>query len=623
MEKRYSFYYIVLIAMFLLHSCGEDTALTQQPPAPRREVQQSPEAKLRQYLEEHLADLSLPNLGQTVYSDSSPQTRAAPWLRYAPRAYAVHWDSVLVFSHGEMGTTCLFAMSPQSPLFGFVHTSLDASTQARLTRAHFKLGIRLTPDSIYSSVFTYMPDYRQADTDVSRLGYDLRGTDFSGLFLVSGLDGTFYYGQQYDKGRIAMFIEPRNPDTPPGEGDVSVCLDLFDAEKADVQGLSGYTDEDGRNLGDGIRLMAAGMGGAGGAGSSGSGLGGAEGSGGTGGDGSGIGGTGGGVGGSGSGGGGGSYTCSSCGLPVDLCNCNYGITICRKCGMLISECICNQVCPLCRQYPCVCGVHCQKCGSQTCDGSCDKKQGFEPGGGGGGTETGNNGNGKSSGGQKSEGSGAGLPGLSSVAPNASKLFENQNLIDDNWRTVERMVEKIMDDCMGSSLYYEMVRLLNGKKLAFSFIGGKDSDFNFRNGQIRLGMEAVESNRLLHELFHAYQAYQETQSTFENSIMNQEIEAHFAQYLYLKKLKEYPGSKWEKWYTSGHDKRLLATKNLERYVTDKGFLKASSNEYFLQTYIDTSVIELYQKTPGYENLKFDTGRELMSNFKNIQTLTKDC
>ncbi len=106
-------------------------------------------------------------------------------------------------------------------------------------------------------------------------------------------------------------------------------------------------------------------------------------------------------------------------------------------------------------------------------------------------------------------------------------------------------------------------------------------------------------------------------------MNQEIEAHFAQYLYLKKLKEFSGSKWEKWYTSGDDERMMTIKNLERHITNKGELDKQSTSIMLETYMEYTVIKAFRNTPGYEDCKFDTGRDLMSTFKNIQTLTKDC
>ena len=51
---------------------------------------------------------------------------------------------------------------------------------------------------------------------------------------------------------------------------------------------------------------------------------------------------------------------------------------------------------------------------------------------------------------------------------------------------------------------------------------------------------MESNHLMHEMFHAFQAYQETTNTYVNAQMNLEIETHYAQYLYVRKLPEYPG-----------------------------------------------------------------------------------
>ena len=43
---------------------------------------------------------------------------------------------------------------------------------------------------------------------------------------------------------------------------------------------------------------------------------------------------------------------------------------------------------------------------------------------------------------------------------------------------------------------------------------------------------MESNLLFHEMWHAYQAYQETPSSYVNSLLNLDIEAHYAQYIYI-------------------------------------------------------------------------------------------
>ena len=41
---------------------------------------------------------------------------------------------------------------------------------------------------------------------------------------------------------------------------------------------------------------------------------------------------------------------------------------------------------------------------------------------------------------------------SSVAPMAQSIFRNSNMIDENWKVIERMIEKITATCMGQNLY---------------------------------------------------------------------------------------------------------------------------------------------------------------------------
>lgn len=135
---------------------------------------------------------------------------------------------------------------------------------------------------------------------------------------------------------------------------------------------------------------------------------------------------------------------------------------------------------------------------------------------------------------------------------------------------------------------------------------------------------MESNHLFHEMWHAYQAYQETVDSYKNAELNLEIEAHYAQYLYLKKLPEYPGSKWHLPYFSTKEKyrRFKYIAELEWCINTKGEIHETSSIEMLNSQIE-DIVEIFHKTKSYENCIFDESRSSLSMFGNLNLLTKDC
>ncbi|NDV84226.1 hypothetical protein D0T87_19880 [Bacteroides sp. 51] len=206
-----------------------------------------------------------------------------------------------------------------------------------------------------------------------------------------------------------------------------------------------------------------------------------------------------------------------------------------------------------------------------------------------------------------------------VAPKAQEIFRNSGMSDTNWKVIERMLEKIMEDCMGEALYNGLKTYLNGKTLIIQFNNGTSGSFS-SNG-ISLGIQA-ESNQLFHEMMHAYRTYKETLSSYNSSTLNGEIEAHYAQYLYVSKLPEYPNSKWEKRnYT---DVRYGKIKDLENFISPKGSLKSGVNLMDLETKILNEVVPAL-RAGGYSvsNYNFDYNRLGLENFSNIRELTINC
>jgi hypothetical protein len=216
-------------------------------------------------------------------------------------------------------------------------------------------------------------------------------------------------------------------------------------------------------------------------------------------------------------------------------------------------------------------------------------------------------------------SGGGGGSLPVVAPIAKQLFRNQNMTDINWNRIERMLEKILENCLGAALYNSLVSYLNGSTLPIQF--GNTSSFNYSNGMITI--ENGESSRLFHEMWHAYQAYQETQATFNASELNQEFESWYAQYLYLSNLPEYKitGSKWSKWYTDSDIGK--AVRGISKHVNRNGTLKTSEMQW--TNYMYSSLIPGFSAGgyPEGADYTLDVNRSAVYDFRNLNVLSFNC
>lgn len=205
---------------------------------------------------------------------------------------------------------------------------------------------------------------------------------------------------------------------------------------------------------------------------------------------------------------------------------------------------------------------------------------------------------------------------------AKKIFRNSNMTDDNWAALERMIDKIMKECMGQNLYNNLVTVLDGRTLTIQFNdknAGSSFSFDGKTSGISLSMD-FESNQLMHEMMHAYQAYAETSDSYKGAVMNLEIEAHYAQYLYIRTLPEYPGSKWEEGYK--RNQRLRSIAGLTEYVDEKGQLLSGTTNSKLEDQMITTVLSSL-KQEGYSTYPYNYDRIGVQNFKNLNKITINC
>ena len=292
--------------------------------------------------------------------------------------------------------------------------------------------------------------------------------------------------------------------------------------------------------------------------------------------------------------------CSICGKPIDYCECEIEVTACRYCGK-IEGCECEK-CSQCGYRVSECMCICSLCSFNIKDCKCDKINI---------DDIGDYEDGSSVGG--SGGSGQDL---------AKSIFRNSELSEDQWNEIGLLLDKIVSTCMGGNLYNKLKEKMNGNTFYISIDSNSNNgSFGFggdSGAYIKLGNQ-LDDGQLLHEMMHALHAYNETPETFENSMMNTEIEARYSQYLYYKKSNQFQDGLGK----SQLMKRIkLSIVELENVLDSKGNLKENVPIEELKRILYNAEAEL-RTIPAYSILNYDNSRDNLLTFKNLQIITSDC
>ena len=216
------------------------------------------------------------------------------------------------------------------------------------------------------------------------------------------------------------------------------------------------------------------------------------------------------------------------------------------------------------------------------------------------------------------GGSSGGSGSSSGTP-AGNIFKKEADQDSLlWVITENMTARIMEDCLGGDLYSQLKEKVKNNKINLEFDFGKGYSYNWEEHTLHIGLEELEANNLLHEMFHVFQTTQEPISSFKSSMMNREIEAHYAQYLFLQRSAEWTDKKQDKYAKS---QRLRATTSLTKYVNQQGHVTTSFLDIF-ETYISNNVVNAFRQE-GYDNYPFKEYSDITNIFPNIKLTTKNC
>ena len=99
-------------------------------------------------------------------------------------------------------------------------------------------------------------------------------------------------------------------------------------------------------------------------------------------------------------------------------------------------------------------------------------------------------------------------------------------------------------------------------------------------------------------------------------MNKEIEAHYTQYLFLKRSVEWTKQKKKKYTDS---QRLRATTSLAEYINQQGYITTSDLDFF-NAYLSNNVVSSF-RNEGYENYPFKEYPDITKVFPNIKLTAK--
>ena len=472
------------------------------------------------------------------------------------------WDESIQLPEFNGEEILLVPLKEEKKRYAYAKIKKGNEISRQFSTSFSRLIVRKKGGRTIAHVFTYLPERKYVKANRTRLDslkYHPEEVGYEGFVLISSLNGTFKHGFLYEDGKATVRLTYGHQHTD----DCTSCSHT-EGSDADVRFNISFCTETlkSRGYSRGVEDDSE------------------------------------------------AYICSFCGQPVDDCVC---LTIegeyiyCDGCGMLQGQCVCDLlVCPTCNDYPCTCfnySDYCSICGSDPCTcGSGEDECSIC------------HSNPCTCGNEDEEME-------TEVAPLAKAIFRNSSMTEANWVVIENMLNKIIANCMGGNLYNAIVNCLNGKTIIIEFKNGPNGSFDFQNGsaKISLGMQ-MESNQLFHEMWHVYQAYQETATTWTNALLNLEIEAHYAQYLYTSSLPEYKESKWEKRDESEPRRRMI--RDLNSFIDKKGQYLQDIKEETFEHYILNMVKPTFEES-GYRNCNYEYSRVGLDNFENLNTLTINC
>lgn len=201
--------------------------------------------------------------------------------------------------------------------------------------------------------------------------------------------------------------------------------------------------------------------------------------------------------------------------------------------------------------------------------------------------------------------------MSATVPNADRIFKNDSLPLNNWLVIETLIDEVMDDCMGGNLYNAIRNSLGGDKLWIEIVEGAEASYNWNGNLLTIGAECLESDVLLHEMMHIYQRLTNFEASFQNALMNHEIETQYAQYLY---------TRFNPPLANGFVSKLGRNYNNKAMEYIQLILNSELPDDIVTDLIEFQIVPYIRKTEAYSSYPFNNE---LSMFESINILTNNC
>ena len=200
-----------------------------------------------------------------------------------------------------------------------------------------------------------------------------------------------------------------------------------------------------------------------------------------------------------------------------------------------------------------------------------------------------------------------------------------NMTNQQWNIVERLFREVDNNCVGRALVDRLMGSLTGTgRIEVRFDDAGSNRFRVQGGIIFLHTDAA-ADTFFHELFHSLQAFGETLETWgtveRNPLLNLEMEARYAQYLFLRQTSWFAGSAVERAWERDPSRRTIM--QLTNYLSSHGNLHNLSLAPDLNTHITNRIMPELRAVRGHEQLMFDPNRVGIVNFNRIRGLTINC
>ena len=216
------------------------------------------------------------------------------------------------------------------------------------------------------------------------------------------------------------------------------------------------------------------------------------------------------------------------------------------------------------------------------------------------------------------------PTEQSEPPQPDEMF---NITDENEERLEELFDELLANCIGEALLKALNAVMPGShRLNIQFTNDPVASWSFSTSTITLWRDAQPDN-FFHELFHAFQAYGETMATLgtiaNNPLLNLEMEARFAQYMFLRNTPRFYGSALHRVWLDDPSRRTVM--ELTDFLDHRGNFLPGVNIVQFDNRIRDVVMPALQAVPEHQNLnmRYDPSRIGIANFRNFRRLTIKC